>query len=225
MKIAIVRLSALGDIIHSMVVLQFIKKHYPDSVIDWVVEKRFEGILENNPHINKIHRVSFASAKESKSLFLFWNELKEIRKLNKYDLVIDMQGLIKSAIVSKMIPSRSTVGFDRLSSREGLSSLFYNKHLNYGYDKNVIERNIALIEFALGLNVSKQEIEHKLPFLYSSRKYSNSSLSDIKKNICMNRLLQGDVGSGKTIVSILSTVLVSTTEGIFLILTIAKIPN
>jgi ADP-heptose:LPS heptosyltransferase len=41
MKIAIVRMSALGDIVHSMVVLQFIKKHYPDSVIDWIVEKRF----------------------------------------------------------------------------------------------------------------------------------------------------------------------------------------
>ena len=44
MKIAIVRLSALGDIVHSMVVLQFIKKYYPESVIDWVVEKRFKGI-------------------------------------------------------------------------------------------------------------------------------------------------------------------------------------
>ena len=45
MKIAIVKLSSLGDIVHAMVVLQFIKKHYPESVIDWVVEKRFKGVL------------------------------------------------------------------------------------------------------------------------------------------------------------------------------------
>jgi len=63
MKIAIVKLSSLGDIVHSMVVLQFIKKHYPESVIDWVVEKRFKGILENNPHINQIHTVTLIRLK------------------------------------------------------------------------------------------------------------------------------------------------------------------
>ena len=41
----------------AMVVLQFIKKNYPESVIDWVVDKRFKGILKNNPHINQIHTV------------------------------------------------------------------------------------------------------------------------------------------------------------------------
>ena len=47
-----------------MVILQFIKKYYPDSVIDWVVEKRFQGVLENNPHINKIHTVNLNAAKK-----------------------------------------------------------------------------------------------------------------------------------------------------------------
>ena len=49
-----------------MVVLQFIKKHYPESVIDWVVEKRFKGILENNPHINQIHTVNLNKVKKTK---------------------------------------------------------------------------------------------------------------------------------------------------------------
>ena len=66
MKIAIVKLSSIGDIVHSMVVLQFIKKHYPESAIDWVVEKRFKGILENNPHINQIHTVNLNAAKKQK---------------------------------------------------------------------------------------------------------------------------------------------------------------
>ena len=70
MKIAIVKLSSLGDIIHSLVVLQFIKKHFPASEIDWVVEKRFKGILENNPHINQIHTVSLNKIKRKKSLQL-----------------------------------------------------------------------------------------------------------------------------------------------------------
>ena len=79
MKIAIVKLSSLGDIVHSMVVLQFIKKHYPESVIDWVVEKRFKGILENNPHINQIHTIDLNSAKKRKSLKLLFKELIQVR--------------------------------------------------------------------------------------------------------------------------------------------------
>ena len=49
MRIAIVKLSAIGDIIHSMVVLQFIKEEYPDSIIDWFVDNSLKGVLENKP--------------------------------------------------------------------------------------------------------------------------------------------------------------------------------
>ena len=66
MKIAIVKLSALGDIVHGMIVLQFIKKNYPESEIDWFVEERFFGVLENNPHINQIHQVSLKSVNKLK---------------------------------------------------------------------------------------------------------------------------------------------------------------
>ena len=54
MRIAIVRLSAMGDIIHSAVVLQFIKSKFPDAIIDWVVEKSMAAVLENNPNITTI---------------------------------------------------------------------------------------------------------------------------------------------------------------------------
>ena len=185
MKIAIVKLSALGDIVHAMVVLQFIKNHHPKIEIDWVVEEDFKELLEFHPDINQVHEVNIKKAKKKKSLFWLINELRKIRKFGSYDLVIDMQGLIKSALVSRLMISPVTLGFNRFSIREGIASILYNKTFNYGYDKNVIERNIALIEFALGLSVSKQEIEHKLPFLHSSKKYSNSDLSDIKKNILL----------------------------------------
>ena len=74
MKIAIVKLSALGDIIHAMVALQFIKRKYPDCQIDWIVEEGFKGILENNPDIDKIHTVNLKKAKQQKSLKLLFKE-------------------------------------------------------------------------------------------------------------------------------------------------------
>ena len=55
MKIAIVKLSALGDIVHAMVVLQFIKKFNKEISIDWIVDESYKDLLEFNPDINKVH--------------------------------------------------------------------------------------------------------------------------------------------------------------------------
>jgi len=185
MKVAIVKLSALGDIIHAMIVLQFIKKNYPESEIDWFVEKRFFGVLENNPHINQIHQVSLKSVNKSKSLFLIWKELRKISKFGKYDLVIDMQGLVKSALVSRMIPSIITLGFDQSSLRESLAAKFYNQTYKIDYAENIVKRNIALVSQALELPIDQIDILNKQPFLYSSQKYTFNTISNTKKNIAL----------------------------------------
>ena len=170
MKIAIVKLSSLGDIIHSMVVLQFIKKHYPDSEIDWIVEKRFQGVLENNPHINQIHTVNFNAAKKQKSLKLLFKELIQVKKYGKYDVVVDLQGLIKSAIITKFISSRKIVGFDKNSIRERLASFFYNQKVAIGYDKNTIERYVKLTSEALSIIITKDDIINKELYLFYKSK-------------------------------------------------------
>ena len=168
MKIAIIKLSALGDIVHAMIVLQFINKQYPKSEVDWFVEKRFKGVLENNPHINQIQQINLKSAKESKSFFLFWKELRKIRKLGKYDLVIDMQGLIKSALVARMIPSDITLGFDKDSLRESLAAIFYDQKYKIDYAENVIERNLNLVSYALKFSFDKEDVLSKEVFLFPS---------------------------------------------------------
>ena len=185
MKIAIVKLSSLGDIVHSMVVLQFIKKNYPKSEIDWIVEKRFKGILENNPHINEIQQINLKSARESKSFLLFWKELRKIRKLGKYDLVIDMQGLIKSALVARMIPSDMTLGFDKDSLRESLAAIFYDQKYKIDYAENVIERNLNLAGYALKFSFNKEDVLSKEVFLYPSQQCSFDHISSSKKNILL----------------------------------------
>jgi heptosyltransferase-1 len=153
-----------------MVVLQFIKKHYPDSEIDWIVEKRFQGVLENNPHINQIHTVNFNAAKKQKSLKLLFKELIQVKKYGKYDVVIDLQGLIKSAIITKFISSRKIVGFDKNSIRERLASYFYNQKVAIGYDKNTIERYVKLISEALKIKITKDDIINKELYLFSKSK-------------------------------------------------------
>ena len=161
MRIAIVKLSALGDIIHAMVSLQFIKQKYPDCQIDWIVEEGFKSVLEKNPDIYQIHTINLKKAKQQKSLRLLFQELKKIRQFGEYDLVIDAQGLIKSAIVSKLIKSRRVSGFDKHSIRESLAATMYNHTTSIAYDANTIDRNIKVICNPLDIMVSSEEVIKK----------------------------------------------------------------
>ena len=183
MRIAIVKLSALGDIVHAMIVLQYIKKFNPKISIDWIVDEKFKDLLKFNPHINKLHIVNIRDAKKNKSILILLKDLNKLRHHRLYDLVIDMQGLIKSAIISKLLPSKQIVGFDKFSTRERFASNFYSKRFNCAYEKNVILRNIALIEFALGFSVEKQQIYNKVPFIYSNIKELDFISVTSKKNI------------------------------------------
>ena len=186
MKICIVKLSAMGDIIHAMVVLQFIKKHLPDSQIDWIVEDGFKGVLENNPNIDNILPVNLKSIKKRKLNIFSQIKLLNTYAQNRYDIVIDAQGLIKSAIVAKIVGGRvvgsKIVGFDKDSTREGIASWFYDEGVDIAYDKNVIDRNIKLINDALKLNINKEDILNKEPFLFSKSKGTCASALSSRKN-------------------------------------------
>jgi heptosyltransferase-1 len=183
MRIAIVKLSALGDIVHAMVVLQFIKKYNQEILIDWIVEENYKQLLKHHPEVNKVHTVSLKKAKNQMSLRLILNDFRKLRNLQVYDVVIDLQGLMKSAILSRIIPSKITVGFNRASAREKIASFFYTKTFKIGYDENVIKRNFELIKFALKLPYNFKDLQNKLPFIFSSQKYDNLGLSSSKKNV------------------------------------------
>ncbi|MCT7537965.1 lipopolysaccharide heptosyltransferase I [Aliarcobacter butzleri] len=183
-RIAIIKLSAMGDIIHAMVALQYIKKQYPNLKIDWFVESAFAPILENNPDINEIIKLDLKSIKKDRKEII--NQIKLIKKYekNSYDLVIDAQGLIKSAIVSFFL-GKSRVGFSKNSTREKLASFFYTKKVDIAYDKNAIERNVKVLSQALNFDIAKDDILNKKPFLF----YKNENeviyeyLSKDKKNV------------------------------------------
>jgi len=168
MKICIVKLSAMGDIIHAMVALQFIKKALPKTQIDWIVEDGFKDVLQNNPDIDNILPISLKSIKKKKSaIFSQYKILKEYSK-NNYDLVIDAQGLLKSAIVSKIVARKDIAGFDKNSIRESIASLFYDDKISIPYEANAIDRNMAVICKALYIEYTKEDILNKKPFLHSS---------------------------------------------------------
>ncbi len=185
-KIAIIKLSAMGDIIHSMIVLDFIKQKYPNIQIDWFVESVFAAVLENNPNIKNIIKLNLKSIKKSKKNIFSQLKLVSEYKNSNYDLIIDAQGLIKSSIVARVL-GKNIAGFCKNSTREGLASFFYSKKITIDYKTNVIDRNAYLFSKALDLDIKKDDILNKKPFLYfqNEDKIIYEYLKKDKKNILL----------------------------------------
>lgn len=165
MKIAIVKLSALGDIVHAMVALQFIKAALPTAQIDWIVEEYFAEVLRHNPDIDNIITVNLKALKRNKKGV--FAQIKAIRQQaqQQYDLVIDAQGLLKSAVVASLLGKRRA-GFDADSIREKAAAWFYQVGVACAYDANTIDRNATVLSRPLGLTITPEQIHHKAPFLY-----------------------------------------------------------
>ncbi|GAA8284245.1 lipopolysaccharide heptosyltransferase I [Helicobacter pylori] len=184
MKIAIVRLSALGDIIVSAVFLAAIKERFTNAQIEWFVDERFGAILEHSPYIDKLHPIAL------KSILTTFNPLN-IFKLFKslmayeYDIVIDMQGLIKSALITQMLKAPKKVGFDYASAREGLSTFFYSQKVSIAYSEPVLKRNFTLLSHAL--NLPKKEISEGLSSRAKVFSYQDSPKIDAL-NLNKNKL-------------------------------------
>ena len=179
MKIAIVRLSALGDIIQSMVVLQFIKRKFPNCTIDWIVDSRFASMLSGCDEIDNIIELNIKQIKIQKSFSLFYEIVKKLRKLEKYDKVFDFQGLIKSAIVARLTPSKERIGFDKNSIREKLASSLYSQKFSISYEENVFLRYIGMINKFLEINITKQDIDNKTSFFRNTKRRNSSSSTSI----------------------------------------------
>ncbi|GAA7171728.1 lipopolysaccharide heptosyltransferase I [Helicobacter pylori] len=159
MKIAIVRLSALGDIIVSAVFLAAIKERFTNAQIEWFVDERFGAILEHSPYIDKLHPIALKSTLTTFNPLKIFKLFKSLRAY-EYDMVIDMQGLIKSALITQMLKAPKKVGFDYASAREGLSAFFYSQKVSIAYNESILKRNFTLLSHAL--NLPKKEISEGL---------------------------------------------------------------
>ncbi|GAA7543936.1 lipopolysaccharide heptosyltransferase I [Helicobacter pylori] len=159
MKIAIVRLSALGDIIVGAVFLAVIKECLPNAQIEWFVDERFGTILEHSPYIDKLHPIALKSTLTTFNPLKIFRLFKSLRAY-EYDIVIDMQGLVKSALITQMLKAPKKVGFDYASAREGLSAFFYSQKVSIAYNEPILKRNFTLLSQAL--NLPKNEISDGL---------------------------------------------------------------
>lgn len=174
-RIGIIKLSALGDIVVAMSFLPALKKKI-DCEIDWFVDTRFEGILQDCPLVSNLYSFPLKGA----SFGSLQKSIAKARALKEYDLLIDMQGLIKSAILGCFIKTKTFRGFSFFSTKEKVASLFYNQKISIAYEENILKRNAKI----LGL---ERPCETREAFGYTLKAQNKIStlLSENKKYILL----------------------------------------
>lgn len=143
--------------------IQFIRKHIANAHISWFCDARFEQIARLLAGVDEVVALPLKDKKFLKSFEILR------QKQGQFDIIIDLQGLLKSALVSRIL-GKNIFGFDRFSAKEGLASIFYTHKYSCNYDKNIILRNLELCAFALNFSFDEKEILTKEPcFLKNSR--------------------------------------------------------
>lgn len=143
--------------------IQFIRKHITNAHISWFCDSRFEQIARLLAGVDEVVALPLKDKKFLKSFEILR------QKQGQFDIIIDLQGLLKSALVSRSL-GKNIFGFDRFSAKEGLASIFYTHKYSCNYDKNIILRNLELCAFALNFSFDEKEILAKEPcFLKKSR--------------------------------------------------------
>jgi len=158
MRVLVVKTSSMGDVIHTLPAIEDATKAIPGIKFDWLIEEGFQEIPAWHDSVDKVipiglrrWRKSWPKAFLSSEIKLFLKGLRE----KKYDVVIDAQGLIKSAVPAKFTKG-ILCGFDKSSAREGMAARFYDRKFAVDKSLHAIERVRRL--FALSLGYEYQNI-------------------------------------------------------------------
>ena len=151
MNILIVKLSAIGDVIHALPVPYALKQKYPSAHITWVVEPTAYELVKHNPYVDEVivfHKKSFKSFKGFRKNYRPFAKLLQKRK---YDISIDLQGLFKSAAVVFAAKAKCKIGY--VDMREG-SNLISKRIIGEHSQEHIVDRYLDTVKY-LGCDTEK----------------------------------------------------------------------
>ena len=153
-RILIVKLGSIGDIIHTLPSLAAIRHALPDAEISWVVEERVAEILRDNPLLDRLIEVDTKALRRGlmsgETLRAPRQQLRRLRA-SAFDIALDFQGLLKSAIIARLSGAHRIFGFSRDGLREPASRFFLSNTISINKNEHVISKNLALVTGALGI--------------------------------------------------------------------------
>jgi len=136
-KILVVRLSSMGDVIHTLPAVATLKHSFPRSHLTWLVRPHWAPLLADNPFVDRIVAVP-------RSVGGSWRIAGQLRA-EKFDLAVDFQGLIQSALLAAATRPDRLAGFSRKDARERLAAWFYSNEIPVP-SLHAVERNLQLAE-------------------------------------------------------------------------------
>ena len=142
-SILIVKISSLGDIIHTFPVLYDLHRRFPHASIDWVVSEELQSVVASHPLVRRA--ISF----KIDSLRAFFATIGRVRQ-DSYDLLFDFQGNCKSGLVTFFARSKHKVGFGLRTAREWPNTLATNHRFDISRDCNIRLFNLQLVQRFLG---------------------------------------------------------------------------
>lgn len=158
-RILIVKTTSMGDVIHALPVVEDILQHLPDAHIDWLVEESFADIPRLHPRIQQVFTVAVRRWRKQLLRCQTWCEIAAVKKTvgaQPYDLVLDLQGLFKSAVMASWAQGPRH-GYDKDSIREPLASRFYAHQYAIDYRQHAVIRMRTLVAMALGYAVPRDK--------------------------------------------------------------------
>lgn len=157
MRVLVIKTSSLGDVIHALPALTDAARAIPGIRFDWIVEEGFAEIPTWHPAVDKVIPVAIRRWRKNIWQTLKsgeWRRFKQRVQSTKYDLVIDAQGLLKSAWLTRYVRA-PVAGFDKHSAREPIAARFYSRRLAVARGQHAVERLRQLFAVALGYDLPK----------------------------------------------------------------------
>jgi heptosyltransferase-1 len=146
-KILIIKPSSLGDVVHSLPFLHAIRTRFPGAKIHWVIAGGLEELLEGHSMIERLWVINKDAWKRIRNVKETVGELSNLSrdlKMEKFDLVIDLQGLLRSGVITAATGAPIRIGFKE--AREG-SRLFYSHSVEGGKDIHAVDRYLKIAAF------------------------------------------------------------------------------
>jgi lipopolysaccharide heptosyltransferase I len=136
-RLLVVRLGSLGDLIHTLPAVAAIRRAHPTVEIDWLVDKMHRELLSIVPAVTSVIALGDRTLRA-------WLEARRALRARRYDVALDFQGLLKSAVLARLSGARRVIGFARSALREPAAARFYTERVDAGEGRHVIEKNLTL---------------------------------------------------------------------------------
>jgi heptosyltransferase-1 len=161
MHILLLKTSSLGDVIHNLPVVSDLRRSFPAAGIDWCVEESFADIPRLHPAVGEVIPLAIRRWRRQLDRIATWREMRDFRqrlRSRAYDFVLDTQGLVKSALVSRLAHGRR-LGYAAEAARESFAAHFYD-------DTFVIPRNVHAVQRNRWLAAAALDYPVDLPLDY-----------------------------------------------------------